>query len=201
MTDFPTAARLAALLAKSFAEDFLRLLVVYRDISASEAASRLDLHIKTAQDFLEELHALGIAGREEVYERKRPYFRYGLLQRKIAIELDLTSLQNNGLSAQQLDMKIREQKDAGALFATANNAPALSAVSVFTGEGRKRKERRISLTSAQGRFLYHLPFPNAAFLSIQEILQKAGIEMDYLAEILDIVNILTQLGVIEVNSN
>lgn len=200
MTDFPTAARLAALLAKSFAADFLRLLVVYRDISASEAASRLDLHIKTAQDFLEELHALGVTSREEVYERKRPYFRYRLQQPKIAIELDLTSLQNSGLPAQQLDLKIREQKDTGALFATASNTSALSAVSVFTGEGRKRKERRISLTTAQGRFLYHLPFPNAAFLSIKEILQKAGVELDFLAEILDIVHILAQLGVIEVSS-
>lgn len=201
MTDFPTAARLAALLTKSFAEDFLRLLVVYRDISASEAASRLDLHIKTAQDFLEELHGLCIVARQEVYERKRPYFRYSLQQQTIAIEIDLEALHSNGQSAQQLELKIREQKDAGALFATASNAPALSAVSVFTGEGRKRKERRISLTAAQGRFLYHLPFPNAAFLSIREILQKAGVELDYLAEILDIVHILAQLGVIEVNSS
>ena len=56
--DFKTAAALGALLSKDYAENFFKLLVNYQDISASEAASRLNLHIRTAQDFLESLHAL-----------------------------------------------------------------------------------------------------------------------------------------------
>jgi len=50
--DYHIAAKLGASLSKEYAEDFFKLLVNYQDISASEAASRLNLHIRTAQDFL-----------------------------------------------------------------------------------------------------------------------------------------------------
>ena len=76
--DFRTAARLGSLLAKDYAEDVFDLLVNYRAISASEVAARLNLHIKTAQDFLEILVALGVVAKEEVSEKKHPYFRYSL---------------------------------------------------------------------------------------------------------------------------
>jgi len=48
--DFKTAAQLSALLSKDYADDFFRLLVNYKNISASEAASRINLHISTAQE-------------------------------------------------------------------------------------------------------------------------------------------------------
>ena len=47
--NFDTARRLGACLSRDYAGDLFRLLVNYRDISASEAASRLNLHIRTAQ--------------------------------------------------------------------------------------------------------------------------------------------------------
>ena len=50
---FEEAARFGTYISKSFAKDIFRLLNNYRDISASEAASRLGLHIQTVQDFLE----------------------------------------------------------------------------------------------------------------------------------------------------
>ncbi len=62
--DFKTAAQLGTYLSKDYAREFFRLLVSYQDISASEAASRLGLHIKTAQDFLEGLTGIGILRRE-----------------------------------------------------------------------------------------------------------------------------------------
>ncbi len=64
--DFRTAAVLGSLLAKDYAEDIFELLVNYRAISASEVAARLDLHIKTAQDFLEGLASLGILSKDVV---------------------------------------------------------------------------------------------------------------------------------------
>ncbi len=195
--DFKTVARIATLLSKSFAEDFMRLLVTYRDISASEAASRLDLHIKTAQDFLEELTALEITSRQEVYERKRPYFRYTLEKKNLSIDLDFTSLYNPGLENGLLESRIRERKNSGALFSTANNNSFISAITVFSGEGRKRRQRKISLTTSQGKFLYHLPFPNAAYQKIEEIIQAAGVKDTFTAEIIDIINILRDFEVIE----
>ena len=89
--NFDDARRLGACLSRDYAGDLFRLLVNYRDISASEAASRLNLHIRTAQDFLETLNDLGVLSREEVFERKRPYFRYALASNRIRFDLDLVN--------------------------------------------------------------------------------------------------------------
>jgi hypothetical protein len=64
--DYKTAALMSSYLAKDYSEDFFILLVNYQDISASEAASRLGLHIRTAQDFLDGLAALGIVNKTEM---------------------------------------------------------------------------------------------------------------------------------------
>ena len=105
--DFKKVSKISALLSKVFAGEFLRLLVVYQDISASEAASRLDLHIKTAQDFLEELTALDIVEKNEVYEKKRPYFRYSLKKKKLTIEVDFSALYDSKGKENKVELKIR----------------------------------------------------------------------------------------------
>ena len=90
--DFKEAAKLGNYLAKDYAEDFFALLVNYQDISASEAASRLGLHIRTAQDFLEAMASLNILEKEEVYQKKRPYFRYTLKTDHIRMDIDLAEV-------------------------------------------------------------------------------------------------------------
>ncbi|NQV03307.1 MAG: hypothetical protein HQ542_11715, partial [Bacteroidia bacterium] len=92
MMDFKQAAILGSYIAKDYAEDLFRLLATYKSISASEAASRLELHIKTVQDFMEAMSELGFLEKEEVYEKKRPYFRYTLKKKKISMDLDLVPL-------------------------------------------------------------------------------------------------------------
>jgi predicted transcriptional regulator len=195
--DFKQTAKLGALISKPYAEDFLELLVNYQDISASEAASRLGLHIRTAQDFLETLESLEIVSKEEVSEGKRPYFRYTLQMKKIALEIDLTSFaqQKDALGIQS--QKIREKKNAGARFSLSRDNASISNVSIWTGDGRQRKERRINLTASQGKFLFHLPFPTADHLSVDEIMHKADIEETLLPELIDIVELLERYEVIE----
>ena len=195
--DFQEAAKLGNYLAKDYAEDFFALLVNYRNISASEAASRLGLHIRTAQDFLEAMTTLNILTQEEVYEKKRPYFRYTLATDHIHMDLDLTQIQKEQTPA-DLDQRIREKNNAGANFSLARGGELISHVSLWTGSGRDRKERKISLTHPQGLFLYHLPFPNAEALTVAEIIRKAGVNEEVIPEILDIVDVLKKHEVIEV---
>ncbi len=76
-TDFQKAARLGACLSKDYAQDLFRLMVNYHDISASEAASRLNIHIRTTQDFLETLAELGILNKQEQGRNHRPGRRAG----------------------------------------------------------------------------------------------------------------------------
>ncbi len=194
--DFKTAAKLGSCLSKDYAEDFFELLVNYQDISASEAASRLNLHIRTAQDFLEAMASLDILTKQEIHEKKRPYFRYSLKQQRIAMDIDLTQIKRKQPEG-ELTKKVRERKNSGARFSTARSSDSISNVVIWTGDGRERRERKINLTLAQGKVLYHLPFPNAEYMSISDIMRKADVEDVYLPEILDIVELLDKFQVIE----
>lgn len=78
-------------------------MVIHKDISASEAASRLNLHIKTAQDYLDELSNLSITDKREVIEGKRPYFRYTLIKKRIKLDFDLNSLYDNSKEQKHLN--------------------------------------------------------------------------------------------------
>ena len=194
--DFATAAKLGTYISKDYARDMFALLSKYRDISASEAASRLGIHIRTAQDFLEAMESLGILSKEEVYEKKRPYYRYTLAQSKITMDIDLAGMKAEGPGAVTGET-IREMKNSGAMFTTARGGNRISSVTIWTGEGRNRKERRISLTNAQGSFLFHLPFPNAASMSAGAIMEKAGIDDEYGPEVKDLIDLLVEGGIIE----
>ena len=194
---YEKAARLGALLAKDYAEDLFKLLVNYKDISASEAASRLSLHIRTAQDFLDNLAELEIANKTEVFEKKRPYFRYNLAKTKINISLDL-SIYKKENPDEGLSRLVREKAENRANFTIARSGNEFSSVTIWEGEGRERQENKISLTSPQGKFLFHLPFPKSRPLSIGDILEKASLGEEYASEIQNIVDELIRLDIIEV---
>jgi len=194
--DFKTAAKYASLLSKDYAEDIFDLLVNYQAISASEVAARLDLHIKTAQDFLEALAGLGILAKEEVLEKKRPYYRYVLQQTRILIDIDLLQIKREP-TRNSLSIHIREKENAGARFAVARGDNYITSVTIWSGEGRGREERKVKLTTPQGKFLYHLPFPKAKPLSIAGIMQKAEVDESLAPEILDLVQLLEKYEVIE----
>jgi len=196
ISPFEKSRRLAALIAKDYAQEFLKLLVIYNDISASEAAARLGIHIKTAQDFLEGLEREGILDKREAAEGKRPYFRYFLKEQKVNIRFDLDKLYDPAAYSFKMAWRIRERKNSGALFKE-SRGEKISAVDVFQGKGRSRRQRRYNLTDCQGRFLFHLPFPTEEPCTFEEISRKAGISDDCLHEVMDIVEVLISCGVIE----
>lgn len=194
--DFKTASQLSSYLAKDYAEEFFKLLVNYQNISASEAASRLSLHIRTAQDFLDGLTDLEIVSKTEVHEKKRPYFRYTLNLQTIAIEVNLADFAKDNPS-EGLNRLVREKANAEVNFTVARSGDYISAVSIWEGDGRERKERKISLTTPQGKFLFHLPFPLSKPLSIGDVMEKAEVDQDYSSEIQNVIEELVELDVIE----
>lgn len=196
--DFKQAAILGSCISKDYAEDLFALLAIYKNISASEAASRLNLHIKTVQDFLEDLYSLKIVEREEVYEGKRPYFRYNLTVRQLVMNVDLTHLFPEGNKDEELlKLCIREKQNSGARFTTSRSNDYISNIVIWTGEGRNREERKINLSIPQGKFLFHLPFPTAEPQEIGSLITKAGLDGSNIPEIIDIVNVLAEFGVVE----
>jgi hypothetical protein len=153
--------------------------------------------VKTVQDFLEAMFQLGFLDREEVYEKKRPYYRYKLKVSRIVMNLDLAPLIPGKEKDAKTSVRIREKKDAGARFHTARSDQYISNITIWSGSGRDRSERKINLSIPQGKFLFHLPFPSADFQSVASIMDKAEIDLANTSEILDIVYALLELGVIE----
>lgn len=198
-TEFASAQRLASLIAKEYAQDFFRLLGLYKTISASEAASRLGLHVKTAQDFLEGLDQAGIVDKMAAEEGKRPYFRYSLIVKRISLSVDLEILYQPEQELFPFQERIRERKDSGALFKE-GKGHRISSLHVFEGEGRSRTEIRINLTECQGIFLFYLPFPTEEPLSVSRIIATAGVAGDCLPEVMDLIGILAKHNVIEIES-
>lgn len=197
--DFKKAAILGSCISKDYAEDLFRLLATYSSISASEAASRLNLHIKTVQDFMEAMSDMGFLHREEVYEKKRPYYRYAIKTNRIVMEIDLAHLFPDENSGDRTSLRIREKKNAAVRFTTSRDNRYISSIAIWTGQGRARTERKINLSIPQGRFLFHLPFPGAGFLSIAEIMKTAEVDRASTSEILDIVDALAGFRVIEID--
>ncbi len=198
-TEFACAQRLASLIAKEYARDFFRLLGLYKNISASEAAARLGLHVKTAQDFLEGLEQAGIVDKSAAEEGKRPYFRYSLIVKRILFNLDLEVLYLPEQGLFPVQNRIRERKESGVLFKE-SKGHRISSLHVFEGEGRARSEKRINLTECQGLFLFYLPFPTEDPLSVSRIMDKAGVAGDCLPEVMDLIGILAKHNVIEIES-
>ena len=194
--DFKKAAILSNYISKDYAEDIFKLLMSHHNISASEAASRLEMHIRTVQEFLEVMAINDIINKEEVYERKRPYFRYSIKKKKIEIIIDLEEAFPKSKKT-NTDFKIREMKNSGAKFSVARNGQYFSTVSLWIGNGREGKQRTISLTVYQGTFLYHLPFPDAEPLTVEEIMKKSGIGKIHITEINHIIDDLFKLKIIE----
>ena len=112
--------------------------------------------------------------------------------------IDLASLYHDeDVTDSRIKLKIREKKNARVRFTTSRSNDYISNVVIWMGEGRDRTERKINLSIPQGKFLFHLPFPSADYLSIKEVMRKAGIDGTNIPEILDIVNVMIEFGVIE----
>ena len=198
MMDFDKIKLVSGYIAKDYSKDLLRLLYLYKDVSASEAASRLGLHIRTVQEFFDAMVEGGLLSKTEVFESKRPYFRYSLKNEKLKFEINLKTLAEDKTDTGEKVILLREKKNASARFTTSRNKLYFSSVTIWIGEGREGIEKKINLTNAQGKFLFHLPFPDAAFMSMSEIMNKAGVEEENKNEIMDIINLLIEHGVVEV---
>jgi len=92
------------------------------------------------------------------------------------MEINLKSIAEEKEDKGEAEILIREKKHATARFTTSRNKLYFSSVTIWIGEGRESTEKKINLTNAQGKFLFHLPFPDAAFMSMDEIMKKAGVE-------------------------
>ena len=194
--DFKKAKILSNFLSRDYAETIFKFLVNYKDVSSSEVASRLNMHVRPIQEFMEAMVLFDIVKKKEVYEKKRPYNRYSIKKNKIEIIINLDEVFKNN-EEQKSDFRIREIKNSIAKFSVARNGESFSAITIWDTQKRNSKEHKINLTISQGKFLYFLPFPDAEPLTIDELMNKASIEKSYKTEILDIIEVLHKSKLVE----
>lgn len=192
---FAEIQRISGILAKNYAEDFFKLLVNYESISATESATRLNLHIKTCQDFLETLYEVNYLSREQVIDKKRPYYRYKLIKQKIDFYFGLNQFKLNEFDYSNLEIKENIKNDC--IFISSPKTGQISGITLFEGEGRKCQERKIQLTKAQGNFLLFLPLPTSDRKKVKEILSDTGTKNKFKNEILDLITILIKHEIID----
>jgi hypothetical protein len=185
------------LISREYAEGMFRLLAGYDGISASEAASRLDIHIRTAQDFLESLLSLGIVSKSEVLESRKPFFRYSIAEPKIDLKFDIHAFAHRGEFSIGTGHLVIEKNNEAVSLNYSEKEQRITSVTQLSGRGRDKKLRRISLTPVQGKFLYFLPFPTAKPESVASLMQKAGLPDVHLPEIYDIISILLDFDAIK----
>ncbi len=113
------------------------------------------------------------------------------------MRVDLNPLYDVQHEESKPSQRIREKSNAGVRFSTSRDGQYISNVAMWIGQGRDRTERKINLSIPQGKFLFHLPFPSAEPMSVDEIMEKAGVDNTHRSEILDIVKELIEYGVIE----
>lgn len=198
MKDSNKIALLGTLLSKKYARSMFELLKAYKDISASEASSRLGLHVQTIQEFLDGTADLGLSEKYEVTERKRPYFRYKLIKNNLNLKFIVDEFIGSDNDEKPQEYLLREKKNPGTQFTIARSGNYFSTVSVMIGSGRERKQRKINLTTAQGKFLYFLPYPDADPLPLQVILEKSGVDKVHRKEIENLIKDLEELKVLEI---
>jgi len=113
------------------------------------------------------------------------------------MKIDLSPLFTTQTEEAKDSKMIRERNNAGARFSTSRDGQYISHVALWIGKGRDRKERRINLSIPQGKFLFHLPFPSAEPMYIEDIMKKAEVNDSNRSEIIDIVKVLEEYGIVE----
>lgn len=196
--DYIQLSRFGSYISKDYSKDIFNLLMKYTDISASEAASRLNLHIKTVQDFLEAMADSNILTKKKVTDKRRPFYRYALKDTRISIELDLKDIAEKVVQEKNsISYKIREKSNSGARFNTARYDSYFNSVVIWHGIGRDRKERKYNLTVHQGKVLFNLPFPGAEPKTVHDLMDETNIDRNHMPEIIDIITLLIENNVIE----
>ncbi len=198
--DFNRFSDLSNYFSKDYSGKAIRLLLISKALSATEIASRLNLHIKTVQDFLEGLVKFNIAEKEEILEGRRPFYRYSLCKSRMDISIDFNELFSEEEYLNLANCRIRELQNEDVQFHVRRNNDYITAVSIYEGDGRKKKEWKINLTRAQGRFLFNLPFPTAEPEKIKQLMAESGISPEDENEVLDLIKTLIDKKVIEIKN-
>lgn len=192
--------KLASLIGKEHTGRILYILYKTPNKSASRIAKILNIHIATAQSYLEDLEKLDIVKSKIKKQGIKPYKEYFLTKTRISIDIDLNELDAEDQEEQEIlrRTKIREKKDLKILYETNQEKSIITRIHFYEDLGRKNIQYSLDLDEVEGKFTWFIPFPSADPQTILEIREKAGIYEFYQQKILNLIEKLEEFGLIEV---
>ena len=146
-------------------------------------AGVLNIHIATAQKYLEALEQSGIISSRDRPSKPRTAKEYSLISPRISIEIDIEALAGAGGGAgggtpDLGEIMVRERARSDVAFEWDDAGQRITAVLFFRKGLRRRMERKVVLSPDEGRFLWHVPFQSESFRTAQDILGRSGVRMN-----------------------
>jgi len=192
-------------LGKEHALAVLEILFIRGSRTASEVARELDIHISTAQAYLETLQNFGILG-SGPRDGRKGLVEYSLINPTLVITVNLASIIDaKAKIARGKAAKYRIREKAGAKVSYEWDEPQRKILSINFMErskafGRLNIAKSIQLSEVEGRFLWAMPQSTEAKASVLELAQKAGVDgpLD-LIPVVELVEMLAREKVIELD--
>lgn len=183
----PQTKRLAQALGRPFAGEILASLYEKPYQSASDIARVLDIHVATAQKYLQELKECGVLGTRPRKGVSRPTEEYWVASPRISIDIDFDRLTTReDAEARANQMFVREASGSTAVFESDPKGERITEVLLLEDGERRRIATRMPLGEAEGRFLYQVPPSGQAARSVLDIATRANLPKTSLADCLDL---------------
>ncbi len=179
--------RVAALLAREKTGEILARLRSRPYLAASELARLEDIHVATAQRYLQELLETDLVGVRRRTGANRPTQEYWLREPHIRIDIDLQGLP--GLSEDELlgvakRLGVRDAGNTQIVYDTHPETGILQGILVLSDNPPRLVSRRLGVASSVGRFLSRLPGRQKSHISVWDVMQEAGLGVSDLAAVL-----------------
>lgn len=170
--------RVAALLAREKTGEILARLRSRPYLAASELARLEDIHVATAQRYLQELLETDLVGARLRKGANRPTQEYWLREPRIRIDIDLEGMP--GVAEEELlgtakRLGVRDAGNAQVVYDTHPQTGVVQGILILSESPPRLVSRRMSVIPSVGRFLSRLPGRSEAPRHVWDVMQEAGL--------------------------
>ncbi|OQX22062.1 MAG: hypothetical protein BWK75_01740 [Candidatus Altiarchaeales archaeon A3] len=192
----------AFVLSKEHCIDVVEILYLNGWLTATEIAEDLKIHIATAVKYLTELHEIGIAEKRTREGKYKDALEYRLINSEINLTLNFEQIiaeESKGVIEKAGIIKVKEKVRDDVHYEWDDEKQKILKINIIGAGIRRGIQESIELSTSEGKFLWHTPYPSEEGLSVEQICENAGIKNPVeIKKMLKFVDVLKEKGVIEI---
>lgn len=193
--------RAAFVLGKEHCIDVVENLYLREWSTATEIAEELKIHTATAVKYLTELHEIGIVEKRTREGKYKDAFEYRLINPEINLTLNFEKIiaeESKGVIKKAGLIKVKEQVRDDVNYEWDDEKQKILKINIIGSGLRRSIKESVELSTLEGRFFWHMPYPSEESISVEQICEKAGIKnaLEF-KKILNFVDVLKEKGIIE----